>query len=692
MTLSIIIVSYNVRDFLGQAITSLQKSLAGMDHEIFVVDNASSDGTVAFVKKRFPQVKLIANSENLGFGRANNQAINQSSGKYLCIINPDTIVQEDTFSTLLSFFDKHPSAGALSCKILNPDGTLQLACRRSFPTPWVAFTKIAGLAKMFPNSRLFGRYNLTFLDPAEVADVEAISGSFMLVRREVVDKVGGFDEDFFMYGEDLDWCYRIRQGGWKIYYVPHTQIIHFKGESSKKSPLAQRKLFYEAMNLFVNKHFSGSNALLPTWFLNLAIHGRAALAFLGAVGSYLVLPLIDLFFMSLSLALAILFRFHPEFPWLPFVKVHLLYSIVWLLSLTWHGVYDRFRYSGSKTTSAMLLGWVINSALTFFLNTFGFSRLVVLVCGAINVILVPGWRVALKGYARRSSSGWLGKIGGPLLHRRSVIVGDQNTSAELVERIRTKLNDSYRIAGIVLTSEDLERDEVAGLTVLGTISHLKEIIQRERLQEVIFSTDRIEYEKMLSVIAGSNGGGVSFKMVPSNLDVIIGKASIDYIDDLPFVEIDYKLHMPFYRYIKRTFDLLLVSLLMVLTAPAYFWLRLVRRLPLQAVTYKTGPDKSLVLYEFAGDSLKPVFRYLPRLSAVFTGKISFVGRDLDQLANDADKELDASLPPGLTGYEQLNRKSVLSEKDRIKYNIYYLKNYSVAFDVQILLKSIRSKS
>ena len=255
MKISIVIVSYNVREFLEQALHSLQQSLQHITHEIIVVDNASSDGTVPMLKRRFEDVSLIENSENVGFARANNQALALAVGDYVCLINPDTIVQENTFSILLDFFQNYPDTGMVGCKVLNADGSLQLACRRSYPTPWVAFTKIVGLAALFPKSRLFGRYNLTFLDPEKVTEVEAISGSFMLVKKTVIENVGGLDQDFFMYGEDLDWCYRIKKAGYKIYYVPHTQIIHFKGESSKKSPFQQRRLFYEAMRLFVQKHF-----------------------------------------------------------------------------------------------------------------------------------------------------------------------------------------------------------------------------------------------------------------------------------------------------------------------------------------------------------------------------------------------------------------------------------------------------
>ncbi|HEY4611363.1 MAG TPA: glycosyltransferase family 2 protein, partial [Bacteroidota bacterium] len=258
LQLSVIIVNYNVREFLDHSLTSIRKAMKGIRGEILVVDNASDDGSVQMVQRRYPDVALIANKINLGFAKANNLALEKARGNYLLLINPDTVVQEDTFRAMIQFFEDHPDAGLAGCKILNPDGTFQLACRRSFPTPWVAFTKIVGLSSLFPKTKLFGRYNLTYLDPDTIYEVDALSGSFMMLRRDVYERVGGLDEDFFMYGEDLDWCYRVQQAGWKIFYVPTTRIIHYKGESTKRSSIDEIKTFYEAMYLFVQKHFRSS--------------------------------------------------------------------------------------------------------------------------------------------------------------------------------------------------------------------------------------------------------------------------------------------------------------------------------------------------------------------------------------------------------------------------------------------------
>jgi len=225
--ISVIIVNYNVKPFLQQCLVSLQRAMGDIPHEIIVVDNHSVDGSPAMLKEQFPEVRVIVNRYNLGFSRANNQALAQAHGKYLWLLNPDTLVQEDTPARLLEVMESDPRIGILGCKILNPDGSLQLACRRSFPTLWVAFTKLIGLAKLFPKTRLFGRYNLTYLDPDKAYEVEAISGSCMFVRAEAMQEVGLLDEEFFMYGEDLDWCFRFKQAGWKGFYTPSTSIVHY---------------------------------------------------------------------------------------------------------------------------------------------------------------------------------------------------------------------------------------------------------------------------------------------------------------------------------------------------------------------------------------------------------------------------------------------------------------------------------
>jgi GT2 family glycosyltransferase len=225
------------------------------------VDNLSTDGSVEYLSKRFPEVTFISNRENVGFARANNQAIRQSKGQYVLLLNPDTIVGEDTLARSVEFMESHPEAGGLGVYMLNANGTFAPESRRGLPTPFVAFCKMSGLAKRFPKSRLLGRYYMGYLDVNEVNEIEVMSGAYMMLRREALDKVGLLDEDFFMYGEDIDLSYRVLKGGYKNYFLP-VRMLHYKGESTVKSSYRYAYVFYQAMRLFFRKHFSHYSLLI----------------------------------------------------------------------------------------------------------------------------------------------------------------------------------------------------------------------------------------------------------------------------------------------------------------------------------------------------------------------------------------------------------------------------------------------
>ena len=252
--LSVIIVNYNVKFYLEQCLESVRRASKGLQVETFVVDNLSTDGSVAYLRERFPEVTFIENRENVGFARANNQAIRQSKGRYVLLLNPDTFVGEDTLACMVEFMEAHPEAGGAGAYMLNADGTFAPESRRGLPTPFVAFCKMSGLTKLFPKSRLLGRYYMGYLDANEVNEIEAISGACMMLRRGALDKVGLLDEDFFMYGEDIDLSYRVLKGGYKNYFIP-TRMLHYKGESTAKNSYRYAYTFYQAMRLFFRKHY-----------------------------------------------------------------------------------------------------------------------------------------------------------------------------------------------------------------------------------------------------------------------------------------------------------------------------------------------------------------------------------------------------------------------------------------------------
>jgi N-acetylglucosaminyl-diphospho-decaprenol L-rhamnosyltransferase len=272
--ISIIIVSYNVKYFLEQCLRSVQKAVCEWDAEVFVVDNNSSDGSVDYLKPMFPFVQFISNSENTGFARANNQALRIANGQFILFLNPDTILPENFLEGCIRFLEKDRRIGAMGVQMIDGRGRFLKESRRGFPTPWVSFCKLSGLTDVFPHSRLFAKYYLGHLDRNTSHNAEALSGACMLVRKEVLDKTGGFDERFFMYAEDIDLSYRIRRAGYLNYYVADIAIIHFKGESTTKD-IHYVKLFYKAMMQFVQKHYTGFSGRLYAPFLKIAIGLRA---------------------------------------------------------------------------------------------------------------------------------------------------------------------------------------------------------------------------------------------------------------------------------------------------------------------------------------------------------------------------------------------------------------------------------
>lgn len=276
MKLTVVIVNYNVKYYVEQCLNSLEKALEGIDSRVYVVDNHSKDGSVEYLRHRFRGVEIIDSNHNLGFARANNVAIRQSASDYVLLLNPDTFVGEETIREVLAFMDTHPQAGGVGVRMQNADGTRAMESRRGLPSPLTAFYKMCGLCSRFPDSRVFGRYYLSFLEWGEPQQIEVISGAFCLLRRSALDKVGLLDEDFFMYGEDIDLSYRLLKGGYENWYLP-LPILHYKGESTHKSSFRYVHVFYQAMLIFFRKHY-GHLSFFMSVPIKTAIYAKALAA------------------------------------------------------------------------------------------------------------------------------------------------------------------------------------------------------------------------------------------------------------------------------------------------------------------------------------------------------------------------------------------------------------------------------
>jgi GT2 family glycosyltransferase len=275
MSLSIVIVNYNTEKLLKDCLQSVYASANGTSLSIWVVDNRSHDDSVAMVRSCFPKVQVIENSCNVGFSKANNLVISRSQSDYILLLNPDTLVIGDAIERMVKFMADNPGVGIAGCKVLNRDGTLQLACRRSIPTPRVAFFRLSGLSLLFPKSKVMAEYNLTYTNPEQTHEVGAVSGAFLMIRKKAVEEIGPLDERFFMYGEELDWCLRAKRAGWAVMYHPAAQIIHYKGESSKHNSRKAAFEFYRAMYLFHRKHFAKDHSFIANGLIYLGICFKA---------------------------------------------------------------------------------------------------------------------------------------------------------------------------------------------------------------------------------------------------------------------------------------------------------------------------------------------------------------------------------------------------------------------------------
>jgi GT2 family glycosyltransferase len=447
-----------------------------MEVEVFVVDNNSVDGSVEMVRNKFPWAKLIANTDNKGFSRANNQAMKIAEGEYILLLNPDTVVEEDTFSRVITFMDEHPDAGGLGVKMVDGKGHFLPESKRGLPTPETSFYKIFGISRIFPKSKRFNRYHLGYLDHNEIHQIEILSGAFMLMRKTALDQVGLLDEAFFMYGEDIDLSWRIVQGGWKNYYYPKTRIIHYKGESTKKGSLNYVFVFYNAMVIFAKKHFSEKNARVFSFLINVAIWIRAGVAIVNRFVKSVILPSFDFGASIGSLYLIKYFYaesqhkiYDPTLIQMAFIS----YAIAMVCKCLVRGGYDK-PFRPLKVIRPLLIGSaVLAIAYSFLPESLRFSRAILLL-GATAAILVFLLNRMIFSLISTGTAGLLSATG-----KRFAIVGSDDEIKRVLGILR---QTNYHMGFVAHVAEGNQiRNEC-----VGTREQLDEIIRVHDIDSVIF--------------------------------------------------------------------------------------------------------------------------------------------------------------------------------------------------------------
>ena len=638
--ISVIVVNYNVEFFLEQCLNSVKKALENVSGEVFVVDNNSIDGSVEMVRLKFPEINLIANKDNRGFSKANNQAIEISQGEYILLLNPDTVVEEDTFSKVISFMDNHPDAGGLGVRMLDGKGVFLPESKRGLPTPTVAFYKIFGLSKLFPKSKKFGQYHLGHLNELETNEVDILSGAFMLMRKEALDKVGLLDETFFMYGEDVDLSYRIQKGGYKNYYFPETRIIHYKGESTKKSSVNYVFVFYRAMVIFAEKHFSQKNAKLFSFLINCAIYFRASLAIFVRFIKQLTLPLFDSIYLIGGLF--VLTRYWKnssiEFP-SEIVNIAIpSYTVIWLLSIFYSGGYDSpiklFKYA-----KGALLGTIsILVAYALLPKDWQFSRLYIL----IGTIWIISYFIISRVFLHFS----VGKkfTLSANKNKKFVVVGSKN-EAERVSQLIKQTNDKIEEINFVSTSNIKEEG------FIGTLNQLDQVVHIHSIDEIIFCAKDTTAQTIIhwmSVISSTN---IDFKIAQPDSLYLIGSNSIDSAGDLYILNINSISTKSNIRN-KRTFDFITSIGLLIIT-------------PLLIFTFKNKR------------------KFITNVLSVLVGKLSIVGYHyLNNSEHNLPKIKNGILSPA-------DKKNLIDESMFDKLNLIYARDYNISKDFVILKNAWR---
>ncbi len=557
LELSVLIVNYNVKYFLEQCLLSVQKAVSGIEAEIIVVDNASADGSREYLQAQFSRVQFEWNKENIGFARACNQAIAKSTGRYVLFLNPDTIVPENCFQKCIAFLKSNTDAGALGVRMLDGRGRFLPESKRAFPSPLTSLYKLTGLSALFPHSKTFAKYHLGNLDDKQNHEIDVMAGAFMMIKREVLEKTGGFDESFFMYGEDVDLSYRIQKVGYKNFYFSESTVLHFKGESTKKGSLNYVRMFYMAMSRFVQKHYSSSKAGLYTTLIKLAIWFRALLSIIKRLIQKLGLPLLDAVLILSAYWLA-------KFLWTNYVRKDIIYrdtllwysfagfTLLFLLVSYYTGLYEKqFRFQ-NLLRSVIISLFIILAAYALLPETLRFSRGIVTGGSFISYLILIIWRwvlLQLQVIQKAESS-----------HERLTLVAGTAADLQTINNLLRHTGKSESIRGFISPLNEVHS--------LGNISNIEELLKNTTAKELILcESEHLSFQQLITLFE-TTGRHVKLRLHAKNSGSIIGSDSKNEAGQVLNMQ-QYQLARAVNQRLKRLIDVVTASFFLI-SFPVHF--------------------------------------------------------------------------------------------------------------------------
>lgn len=650
MKLSIVIVNYNVEHFLEQCLYSVRKALNGIDSEVFVVDNNSVDGSLKMLAEKFPEVKVMANKDNVGFSKANNQAIRISTGEYVLLLNPDTVVEDDTFTKTLDFMDHHPDAGGLGVKMVDGKGQFLPESKRGLPTPMTAFYKIFGLTALFPHSKKFSRYYMGYLDKEEINTVDILAGAFMLLRRSVLDQCGLLDETFFMYGEDIDLSYRITLAGYKNYYYPKTRIIHYKGESTKKTSVNYVLVFYKAMKIFAKKHFGQKRAKTLSFFINIAIYFKAFLTLISQFFSKAIQPILDILIGYGGLTAICyywgnmtIYNGVGTYPPSVFAIVLPIYLFIWLITVYLTGGYDK-PYRISTVVGGILIGSFLILILYALLpEQLRFSRALILF-GMIWMILETSF-TRWMGYLLDLRNYQYGKNA----KKRFLVIGSESET----HRVKQLLQSTFikpDFIGLIYPNENREIPD----NYIGNLRQVPDIIEIYKITEIIFCSKDISHQVIIDKMEEWHASHLDYKIAPEDTLSIIGSNSINTRGDLYTIDIKTINTKPNKRK-KRIFDIL-TSLL------------------------------GIILWIFTAWFVDKPFYFLINCFRVLIGTYSWIGYCE---VKDHDNMRLPKIKKGIYNPATVINQVDMDDEKKEQLNLMYARDYTVWKDFNIFFRALK---